>query len=169
VQAGFRAGRRAVQTAVMIAEFAAALIADQHGRYLMQLRDDKPGILHPGAWGLFGGGIEPGESAVAAVERELEEEIGLVPSPPQFFRQLRIPTRIDPGPVRIRRVAVFACTIEAARVGTLAQSEGAGRALWPPELLLLEPRVAISARLAVALHAEARLGQCHAPTEHFTA
>ena len=40
----------------MTPAFAAALITDQHGRYLLQLRDDKPRILHPGAWGLFGGG-----------------------------------------------------------------------------------------------------------------
>jgi 8-oxo-dGTP pyrophosphatase MutT (NUDIX family) len=153
----------------MTPEFAAALITDQHGRYLMQLRDDKPGILHPGAWGLFGGGIEAGESAVAAVQRELLEEIGLVPSTPQFFRHLRIPARIDAGPVRVRAVAVFAFGIDAAAVAGLAQAEGAGRALWPPELLLLEPRVAISARLAVALHAEARLGACTAPREDFAA
>jgi 8-oxo-dGTP pyrophosphatase MutT (NUDIX family) len=153
----------------MLPEFAAALIADQHGRYLMQLRDDKPGILHPGAWGLFGGGIEPGESAIAAVQRELLEEIGLVPSPPEFFRHLRIPTRIDAGPVRVRAVAVFVFSIAAGRVAGLVQTEGAGRALWPPELLLLEPRVAISARLAVALHAEARLGACTAAREDFPA
>jgi len=47
--------------------------------YLMQLRDDVPGILYPGCWGLFGGHVEPGEHPDEAVRRELAEEIGYVP------------------------------------------------------------------------------------------
>ena len=50
------------------------------GKYLMQLRDDNPQIIYPGHWGLFGGHIEPGESADVAVRRELQEEIGYVPA-----------------------------------------------------------------------------------------
>lgn len=153
----------------MTPAFAAALITDQHGRYLLQLRDDKPDILHPGAWGLFGGGIEPGETPDQAVRRELTEEIGLVPSAPEFFRDITIPTRIGAGPIRVRGVAVFAFTIAAELVASLAQTEGQGRTLWPPALLLLEARVAISARLAVGLHAQPRLGDCQAPREDFRA
>ncbi|MDJ1183999.1 NUDIX hydrolase [Roseofilum casamattae] len=48
-------------------------------RYLMQLRDDIPGILYPGYWGLFGGHLEPGESPDRGMERELLEEIGYCP------------------------------------------------------------------------------------------
>ena len=36
----------------------AALIVLDDGRYLMQQRDDIPGIFYPGYWGLFGGAIE---------------------------------------------------------------------------------------------------------------
>jgi 8-oxo-dGTP pyrophosphatase MutT (NUDIX family) len=153
----------------MTPHFAAALITDEAGRYLMQLRDDKPAILHPGAWGLFGGHIEPGEDPRDAVLREVEEEIGLVPSVPMPFRTLRLPTRIDRGPIRVRAVAVFAFGIAAAYVPGLRQDEGQGRGLWPAELLLLEPRVALSARLSVALHAQARLGTTTAPYEYFAA
>src|SRR6201999_3754337 len=39
---------------------AAALLVTPDGRYLMQHRDDKPGILLPGHWALFGGTIDPG-------------------------------------------------------------------------------------------------------------
>lgn len=49
------------------------------GRFLMQLRDNNPGILHPGCWGFFGGHIDPGETPEAAVKRELQEEIGYSP------------------------------------------------------------------------------------------
>ncbi len=153
----------------MTPAFAGALITDEAGRYLLQLRDERPGILHPGAWGMFGGHIEPGEAPAAAIARELQEEIGLVPSAPVPFRRLRIPLRLGDGPVQVRGLAVFAFSIDAARVATLHQTEGSARALWPPEMLLLEPRVAISARLAVALHAQPRLGLCTAPREDYPA
>lgn len=48
-------------------------------RFLMQLRDNIPGIIHPGCWGFFGGHIDPGEAPEAAVKRELLEEIGYAP------------------------------------------------------------------------------------------
>ena len=34
---------------------AVALIVLDDGRYLLQLRDQKPKIFYPGHWGLFGG------------------------------------------------------------------------------------------------------------------
>ena len=49
------------------------------GKFLLQLRDNIPGIIYPGYWGLFGGHIEPGETPGVAVERELLEEIGYTP------------------------------------------------------------------------------------------
>ena len=47
------------------------------GRYALQHRDDIAGIAWPGHWGLFGGVVEDGETALVAVEREIMEEIGL--------------------------------------------------------------------------------------------
>ena len=47
----------------------------QKGKYLMQLRDDIPGIVHPGVWGLFGGHLNPGEKRKTGLKRELVEEI----------------------------------------------------------------------------------------------
>jgi len=54
-----------------------AIIVLSDGRYLMQLRDDKPEIFFPDCWGLFGGGVEDGETDEQALLRELLEEIGL--------------------------------------------------------------------------------------------
>ena len=51
----------------------AVLLVD--GRYVLQLRDNKPNIDAPGVWGLFGGRIEPGEQASEAVVREVREEL----------------------------------------------------------------------------------------------
>jgi len=45
-------------------------------RYLYLLRDDPK---HPDSWGLAGGKIEQGESIMAAMVRECEEELGSMP------------------------------------------------------------------------------------------
>lgn len=54
-----------------------AILIAPDGRYLLQLRDDKPGIFFPGHWGCFGGAVDPGEDAEQAIIRELFEELGL--------------------------------------------------------------------------------------------
>lgn len=46
------------------------------GRYLYLMRDDPK---HPGAWGLPGGKIDPGETLIQAINRECQEELGFVP------------------------------------------------------------------------------------------
>jgi 8-oxo-dGTP pyrophosphatase MutT (NUDIX family) len=55
----------------------AALIEVEGDGYLMQRRDARADIWYPDHWGLFGGGIEPGEDPVAALARELREELEL--------------------------------------------------------------------------------------------
>jgi len=45
-------------------------------RYLYLMRND---AKHPGSWGLPGGKVEEGETLLAAMQRECEEEIGAFP------------------------------------------------------------------------------------------
>ncbi|MBG1266835.1 NUDIX hydrolase [Nostoc sp. WHI] len=59
----------------------AIAILYQENKFLMQLRDNIPGILYPGYWALFGGHLEPGETPDVAVKREILEEIGYVLPP----------------------------------------------------------------------------------------
>lgn len=49
------------------------------GRYALQLRDNKPTISSPGTWSLFGGMIQPGETPMQTIKREIAEELGLEP------------------------------------------------------------------------------------------
>jgi 8-oxo-dGTP pyrophosphatase MutT (NUDIX family) len=44
-------------------------------KYILQLRDDKPGIAARGLWSLFGGRIGVGEKPMEAIKRELFEEL----------------------------------------------------------------------------------------------
>ena len=63
----------------MTVEVALAMLQRQ-GRWLLQLRDDRDGIVAPGCWGLFGGHLELDETPVVALRRELVEEIGWCPA-----------------------------------------------------------------------------------------
>lgn len=86
-------------------------------RLLLQLRDSKPGIVHPGKWGFFSGSIEAGETPAAAAKRELFEEIGFRP---QGFRRLPM----EHGPVGVDLIFhLFSCPLPVA-VETLVLKEG---------------------------------------------
>jgi 8-oxo-dGTP pyrophosphatase MutT (NUDIX family) len=63
--------------ALQLGNAAAAILMLEDGHYLLQLRDDIPGIWYPGHWGLFGGGVEADEDEITALRREMREEIGL--------------------------------------------------------------------------------------------
>jgi len=70
-----------------LSDASCAIIILADGRFLLQLRDDKPEIFYPNHWGLFGGAIELGESDEEALKRELFEEIALPPESysPRYF------------------------------------------------------------------------------------
>jgi NDP-sugar pyrophosphorylase family protein len=57
------------------AQGVSAILINERGQVLLQQRDHNPAIRYPGHWSLFGGSIEEGESASAAVAREVREEI----------------------------------------------------------------------------------------------
>lgn len=60
-----------------MSEFVAAVIVLRHdGAALLQLRDDRPDIRHPGVWVPPGGHSESDESMLCCAKRELLEETG---------------------------------------------------------------------------------------------
>jgi 8-oxo-dGTP diphosphatase len=57
------------------AEGCQVVLVDAAGRILLQLRDI-PTIPFPGMWAIPGGMLEPGETPLACIVREVEEELG---------------------------------------------------------------------------------------------
>jgi len=58
-----------------VTEVAAGILLDAEGRYLLGQRPE--GKPYAGYWEVPGGKIESGESVFAALQRELQEELGI--------------------------------------------------------------------------------------------
>lgn len=65
---------------------ALAIIYEDREKILLQLRDFKEWISHPGEWALFGGSIKHKEWPAAAIVRELQEELGFSSHSPTYFK-----------------------------------------------------------------------------------
>lgn len=139
-------------------DVAAALLVTEDGRYLMQLRDDRPGVSLPGHWGCFGGGVETGESAADAMVRELEEELGIVGARCRYYTQSvhSHPTGDPTGPPRVIRYSFFEVPIRAADEPGYDQQEGAGRGVFIVEELMALANIAPWDLYAVISHARHR-------------
>jgi 8-oxo-dGTP diphosphatase len=133
---------------------AAALLVMPDGRYLMQHRDDVPHIMLPGHWACFGGAIEPGEIPEAALRRELQEELEFAATEIAAFTEMDVLLPLDPP--RCDRMHFFAVPILASDLDRLVLHEGQGKALFTPEALAAEPRVAPWDLAAVLMHARRR-------------
>jgi len=99
--------------------FAGALLFDTDGNLLLQQRDDKPGILHPGRIGLFGGHQEPGECPLECVVREVHEELSYF-IPPHLFTHLGTCSDDSTGQTRV--IELFVAS--ALPVSALIVTEG---------------------------------------------
>lgn len=130
---------------------AVALIVDEFGRYLVQLRDESSKIFFPNHWGCFGGALEAGESFEAALERELHEEIAL--DVKKFgvkeFTRFSFDFGFAGGNV-IDRV-FFEISITADTFNYLNLNEGKDLKLWDPTELLSELVVPYD-RFAIWMH-----------------
>ncbi len=143
-----------------MADAVAALILVENDGYLMQHRDLKPQIWHPGCWGLFGGAIESGEDEVAALTRELDEELELKLASPRFFARFTFDLGgIDLG-AHIR--SFYTVEITRAACAGLSLHEGAGMKVFAAADILVEPRITPYDSFAIFLHhARNRLRQGH--------
>ena len=129
---------------------AAAIFFLDDGRYLMQHRDDKPGIFYPDHWGLFGGAIEPGEDPETALRRELKEELGREPRSLSYFTRMNFGFDVLGVPPTIR--VFYEARLPAADVPDLTLGEG--QSMQPLTLteILLEKRVVPYDSFAIWMH-----------------
>jgi len=131
---------------------AAVLLLDD-GRYVMQLRDERPDIFFPGHWGCFGGGVDGGETPRQALARELREELELDIGDATAF--VRFDFDFTPvGQPKVFR-QYFEVRISRATYGALTLHEGAAFDAFPAGELLAGRRVAPYDAFAIWTHASA--------------
>ncbi len=112
----------------------AKVILFARGRLVLLRRDRKAGIAWPDRWDFPGGQRDPGESAVACVLRELEEETGLRLPRGRLERARRVRGRW--GHVWVTTARIGPRELARLRLG----DEGQCIVLMPPGRLLRDPR-----------------------------
>ncbi len=110
---------------------AAALIVVDDEKLLLQHRDHIEGIIYPGYWGCFGGALDGDESPVAALRRELKEELNLDAGEPSYFTAVNYDFRFCGKGTTLREYYVV--PIAAVDVGRLVLGEGQGMATFSPQ------------------------------------
>ena len=106
---------------------ASALMVAEDGRYLLQQRDDIPGLHLPGHWGLFGGSLELGEAPEAGLRRELREELAFRAG---AVEPLAVSIHAIWPEAPVFRMHFFTVPFRLAELAMMVQSEGAGMALF---------------------------------------
>ena len=97
-----------------------AVIKDAEGRLLLIKRGHAPGA---GLWSLPGGRIEPGETDIQALVRELREETGLLVEAGALIGTVRRPA----GDGNVLDIRDYAATVAG---GTLRAGDDAADARW---------------------------------------
>lgn len=132
------------------ADAVAALLVLDDGRYIMQLRDAIPNIFYPDHWGCFGGAVDRGEAPLAALKRELSEELECTVGAATEFTRFEFDfSRL--GQPSVYRV-YFEVPVSAGALGTFVLHEGAAFEAIPGGELLTRRRVTPYDAFAVWLH-----------------
>jgi 8-oxo-dGTP pyrophosphatase MutT (NUDIX family) len=109
------------------------------GKYVLQLRDDKPGIAAPGQWCLFGGLIKPREMPRQAILREIDEELSIRPSRYDFLWHLDYRAEYEQETIRTWFFEADVTLLWPGHV--LREGQDAGIFGFPDTLKLNMPRV----------------------------
>lgn len=132
------------------ANAVAALLVLDDGRYVMQLRDQRPDIFYPGHWGCFGGAIDATESPIEALHRELLEELELRVDSASEFTQFDFDLS-GLGQEKVYRI-YYEIPISESGFRNIVLHEGAAIEAIEPRELLLRRRVTPYDAFAVWMH-----------------
>lgn len=137
---------------LVLGDAAAAIIVLPGGRYVLQERDPVPSIWYPGHWGLFGGSIDGAESPEAALRRELEEELELIPARVDFFIKAEYGYAPDQSGKSFSRT-YFVVPVAEREVDSLVLHEGRSMGIFTPEEVLTHLHMAPYDGFVLFLHA----------------
>lgn len=103
----------------------AIAVVRHDGRFLLVKRKKEP---HAQTWGFPGGSVAPGETALAAAERELAEETGVKGKAERYLTNIDVITRDGSGEVRFHYLlAVVICAYQG---GTPVAADDVSEAGW---------------------------------------
>ncbi|HEY4294220.1 Nudix family hydrolase [Luteibacter sp.] len=123
----------------------AGVLVDGSGRILIAQR---PAGKHlAGMWEFPGGKLEPGEAAMAALERELDEELGIVVDPASFEALIRVPWRYGEREMLLEAVLVRGWTGEPAALDAAAIAWHAPSSIAPALLAPADRPILAALRL----------------------
>ena len=140
--------REAVGHGLLLVPSAIARIQDDDGRILLLRRTDGEDL-----WGFPGGAIDPGESAVEAVKREVYEEIGLRIEPVGLIGVYSDPDYVFeyPNGDQVQPVGIFFdCRVRNGTMRLDGEEVVGARYFGPQELPLLRPCCVAKAQDAFA-------------------
>lgn len=128
----------------------AALIVLEGDTYLLQHRDDFPGIWYPDHWGCFGGSVDPGEEPLETLHRELYEELELEFQDAEYFTRLDF----DLTPLGAGRYyrSYYVVRLSRAEQTRLVLHEGKEVRAFSGEIVFRDLRVAPYDAFALFLH-----------------
>lgn len=121
-------------------ECVGAVIVDECGRYLLQLRDAREGLPLPDHWVMFGGGIEEGETSEEAIRRELREELGFEVAQAHWYTEsvFVLPRQSD----RLVHRIWFIVPVLDRDISSMRLVEGQAMRLFTLDDMLTLPKVA---------------------------
>jgi ADP-ribose pyrophosphatase YjhB (NUDIX family) len=105
--------------ATRIVPAVSAVVSDNAGNIVLHRRQDN------GLWSLLGGGLEPGETIISAVAREVKEESGLTVQVGRLIGIYSDPKHVieyDDGEVRQQFSICFECRIISGFIKTSEES-----------------------------------------------
>jgi 8-oxo-dGTP diphosphatase len=135
-------------------EFACAILIDTLGRFLLQRRDDVPGVFQRGKIGLFGGHREGDETFLQCIVREIHEEISYF-LPPESFIHL---TTYDGDDVDVAEGTVHGefFVAQSIPVEQLIVTEGSLLIVQPNRLSSVQRQLSPSGKIGMKAFLERR-------------